>query len=153
MIDHVRKRHNKNLLVYHLVCPVKFRRRVFTEATEQALKRICLELGILYEIQFLEIGVDTDHVHFLIQSVPNKSVSNIVNTIKSITARELFKQHPEVKTMLWNHNFWTMGYYVNTVGQYGNLKMLTNYVKNQGHPEYKQLHNQTLSLFETEGTE
>jgi len=147
MIEHIHKRHNKNLLVYHVVCPVKYRRNVFTEASEQTLKRVCLELGIRYEVIFLEIGIDGDHVHFLIQSVPNICVSDTVKLIKSITAKHLFAAHPEVKRFLWGGHFWTMGYYVNTVGQYGNLSMLQNYVKKQGRPDYKQLHHQTLSLF------
>ena len=148
MANHLRKRHNKNLLVYHLVCPVKYRRNVFTEASEQTLKRVCLELGIRYEIQFLEIGIDSDHAHFLIQTVPNMSVSDTVKLIKSITAKHLFARHPEVKKFLWGGHFWTMGYYVNTVGQYGNLALLQHYVKRQGRSGYTQLHHQNLSLFE-----
>jgi len=148
MVEHIRKRHNKSLLVYHLVCPVKFRRKVFTEAITATLKQTCLELGLRYEISFLEIGIDEDHAHFLIQTVPNKSVSDIAKLIKSITAKHLFIAHPEVKRFLWGGNFWTMGYYVNTVGQYGNLAMLQNYVKKQGHQGYEQLHCQTLSLFD-----
>jgi len=108
---------------------------------------VCLELGIRYEYVFLEIGIDEDHVHFLIQTIPNTLMSAMVQKIKSITAREIFKQHPEVKRFLWGGQFWTDGYYLNTVGQYGNLKMLENYVKNQGIKDYKQLHHQTPSLF------
>ena len=149
MIDHLLKRHNKTLFIYHLVCPVKFRRKVFTVPIEQTLKAVCLELGIIYEIQFLEIGIDEDHVHFLMQLAPNTLFSEVVKKIKSITAREIFKHHPEVKTMLWRGNFWTMGYYANTVGQYGNLTMLTNYVKKQGIKNYTQLHTETLTLFDS----
>jgi REP element-mobilizing transposase RayT len=112
------------------------------------LKQVCLELGIRYEITFLEIGTDEDHVHFLLQSIPNKSVSDIVKLIKSITAKQIYKLHPEVKEFLWGGNIWTMGYYINTVGQYGNLKMLENYVKKQGIPDYQQLHTQSPNLFE-----
>jgi REP element-mobilizing transposase RayT len=148
MIEHIHKRHNKSLLVYHLVCPVKYRRNVFTEESEQTLKHTCLELGLRYEITFLEIGIDGDHAHFLIQTIPSMSVSDVVKLIKSITAKRLFEKHPEVKRFLWGSNFWTMGYYVNTVGQYGNLTMLQNYVKKQGHKDYKQVHHQTLSLFD-----
>jgi REP element-mobilizing transposase RayT len=95
----------------------------------------------------LEIGIDENHTHFLIQTIPNTHISGMVQKIKSITAREIFKQHPEVKRFLWGGQFWTDGYYLNTVGQYGNLKILENYVKNQGIKDYKQLHHQTLSLF------
>jgi putative transposase len=148
MVEHIMKRHNKNLMIYHIVCPAKYRRKIFSEGVEETLKYICLELGGRYEINFLEIGVDQDHVHFLIQSIPNKCISDIVTTIKSITAKELFKTHPEIKNFLWGGKFWTSGYYVNTVGQYGNLKMIENYVKNQGLPEYTQLHMEPPTLFD-----
>ena len=147
MVTHIRKSHNVSLLIFHLVCPVKFRRKVFTEANEPTFKSVCLELGLRYEYNFLEIGLDENHAHFLIQTVPNTLISGMVTTIKSITAREMFKQHPEVKQFLWGGEFWTDGYYINTVGQYGNLKILENYVKKQGSKDYKQLHHQNLSLF------
>jgi len=86
--------------------------------------------------------------HFLIQTVPNIRFSDLVKKIKSITARHIFAKHPEVKTFLWGGNLWTSGYYANTVGQYGNLAMIYNYVKNQGIKNYQQLHVQQPSLFE-----
>jgi len=145
---HIKKSHNKTLLIYHIVCPTKYRRKVFTKEVSQSLKDICLEFGPAYEIHFIEIGIDEDHVHFLIQTTPDNSISNIVKKIKSITARYIFKKHPEVKTMLWNGNFWTSGYYANTVGQFDNLQMITNYVKNQGNPDYQQIHVAQLTLFD-----
>jgi putative transposase len=148
MVDHIHKRHNKSLLIFHVVCPVKYRRKVFTDEISLTLKSICLELGIRYEYKFLEIGIDEDHVHFLIQTVPNTLISGMVNTIKSITGRLIFKKHPEVKTFLWNKKFWTDGYYINTVGQYGNLNIITNYVKNQGLKEYTQIHHEPPTLFD-----
>ena len=144
---HIKKPHNKNLFIYHLVCPVKYRRDVFTHEVSQTLKIVCLEFGPAYEIYFLEIGIDENHVHFLIQTIPNIQFSNLVKKIKSITARHIFKIHPEVKQKLWGGHFWTQGYYANTVGQYGNLAMLTNYIKNQGNEGYIQIHHQTLTLF------
>ena len=147
MADHIRKSHNVSLLIFHLVCPVKFRRTVFNERNESTFKSVCLELGLRYEYRFLEIGLDGNHVHFLVQTVPSIRITDMVTAIKSITAREMFRQHPEVKQFLWGGEFWTDGYYINTVGQYGNLKVLQNYVKNQGIKDYKQLHHQTLSLF------
>lgn len=146
-MEHVRKRHNVSLLIYHIVCPAKYRREIFSEGVSTTLKKTCLELGLRYEIEFLEIGTDIDHVHFLIQTIPNRSVSNTVKMIKSVTAREIYKKHPEVKEFLWGGNIWTMGYYINTVGQYGNLDMIQNYVKNQGIPAYTQLHTQQYNLF------
>ncbi len=147
MVEHIVKSHNKTLLIFHLVCPIKYRRKIFTEGNETTFKSICLELGERYNYRFLEIGIDQDHVHFLIQTVPNTLISDMVKAVKSITAVEMFRRHPEVKVFLWGGEFWADGYYLNTVGQYGNLKMLENYVKKQGLASYKQIHHQTLSLF------
>jgi REP element-mobilizing transposase RayT len=85
--------------------------------------------------------------------VPSYSAQKIVTTIKSIIAREVFKKHPEVKKQLWGGEFWTDGYYVSTVGQYGNEDTIANYVKNQGEDKkyrrlYKISDDQQMSLFD-----
>jgi REP element-mobilizing transposase RayT len=132
MSEHILKRHNKTLLIYHIVCPAKYRRKVFTEEVEKTLKEVCMGIAERHEIHFVEIGTDEDHVHFLVQSVPVMSPKMIVQIIKSITAREIFRIHPEVKKMLWGGKFWTSGYYTNTVGHYGNEKVIIEYIKKQG---------------------
>lgn len=101
MDEHIYKRHNKSLLLYHLVFPMKYRREVLTKEIGESLKIICIGISERYEIQFVEIGYESDHVHFLVQSVPSISVSKLVTLIKSLSARELFKIHPEIKKILW----------------------------------------------------
>lgn len=147
MSEHIYKSHNKTLLMYHLVFPAKYRRKVFSKEVTKSLKEVCFEISDGYEIYFVEIGADEDHVHFLIQSVPNMSVTNIVTKIKSITSRAIFQRHPEVKKKLWGGNFWTSGYYANTVGQYGNEEVIKKYVKEQG-DKYEEIHRGQLTLFE-----
>ena len=139
MSEYVHKSHNVSVLMYHLVFPAKYRKVVFEEGIEEGLKEVCLEIEKRYEIKFLEIGSDKDHVHFLAQSVPKYSVKQIVTKIKSITAREIFKRCPEVKKVLWGGEFWTDGYFVNTVSKHGNEQVIERYIKEQG-KEYKLLH-------------
>ena len=134
-------------MLYHLVCPVKYRRKVFTKEVEETLKAVCQEISHRYEMHFVEIGSDEDHVHFLIQSVPMMRPKTMVQTIKSITAKEIFNLHPEVKQMLWGGQFWTDGYYINTVSVHGNEEAIREYVKNQG-KEYKQIYRGQLEMFE-----
>ena len=148
MSVHIKKSHNKTLLLYHLVCPAKFRKKVFTPIVETDLKNICLELGVKYEITFLEIGADSDHVHFLIQSIPTLSPSSITQTIKSITAKEIFKLHPDLKIFMNGNSLWTSGFYINTVSSFGNESTIQKYVKSQGQTEYKQIHKQQISLWD-----
>ena len=149
MSEHIYKRHNKSLLVYHLVCPIKYRRNVLSEAVEGSLVDVCRNIEERFEIHFIEIGADENHVHFMIQSVPMMSAKNIVQTVKSITAKELFRLHPEVKTQLWGGQFWSDGYYINTVGQYANEEVIQRYIHEQGSEKntYKQFHKNQLRLF------
>ena len=146
MSEHIVKRHNKNLLLYHLVLPLKFRRKVVSASIGNTLKDICQGIEERYEIFFLEIGYEEDHVHFLVQSVPTNCVDEIIRVIKSITAKELFKRHPEVKKKLWGGKFWTSGYYANTVGQYGNEDLIRQYVEDQG-KTYEKIFEGQLKLF------
>ena len=97
----IHKEHNVTVMLYHLVCTAKYRRVILTKPVDTTLRNICLEIEKRYEIHFLEIGTDKDHVHFLIQSVPMMLPQKIVQIIKSITARELFKHHSELRTVLW----------------------------------------------------
>lgn len=121
--------------MYHIVCPAKYRRMVFSETVEAKLKEVCAEIEQRYEIEFLEIGSDSDHVNFLVQSTPVMSPKKIVQIIKSITAREIFKRCPEVKKQLWGGELWTDGYFISTVGAHGNEEMIKNYVGQQGKVE------------------
>jgi len=91
--------------MYHIVCPTKYRRVVFDSKIDKILKEICLEISERYEIYFIEIGVDKDHVHFLIQSVPIYSPTQITRIVKSITGKEIFRRTPEVKKSLWGGRF------------------------------------------------
>lgn len=147
MDDHIFKRHNKTLLLYHIVFPVKYRNSVINEEVGAGFKEICIELSRRYETHFLEIGYEDNHVHFLIQSVPNLSISEICMKVKSITVKEIFKRFPEVKAKLWGGNFWTSGYYANTVGQYGNTDVNKKYIENQGkEKEYQKVHEAQFTL-------
>jgi len=146
--EYIHKSHNVSVLLYHLVCPAKYRRIVFTDEVDTVLREICLEIAKRYEIQFLEIGVDKDHVHFLIQSVPMYSPTKVAKIIKSIRAREIFVRVPSVKKALWGGEFWTKGYVISTVGKSGNERTISAYVKEQGRSkEYRQLHQEQLNLF------
>lgn len=128
-----------------MVCPVRYRRQAVTVAVEKTITNTCKEIERRYEMHFIEIGVDNDHVHFLIQSIPTYSPKQIVQAIKSILAREIFKQNPEVKKMLWGGKFWTSGYYINSVGIHGCKESIQNYVKQQGN-NYSKLYNKTIQL-------
>jgi len=145
MSEYIHKSHNVSVLMYHFVCPAKYRKAIFSDSVTETLVKTCSEIGDRYEINFLEIGTDKNHVHFLIQSVPKYSPTKIITIVKSITAKQIFISHPEVKKQLWGGEIWTDGYFVNTVSQYGNEEVITRYLQNQGKDkkDYVQLHKAT----------
>ncbi|NCO51931.1 MAG: IS200/IS605 family transposase [Deltaproteobacteria bacterium CG23_combo_of_CG06-09_8_20_14_all_51_20] len=143
MSVYLHKSHNVSVLLYHIVCPANYRRVVFSDDVDDAFRKICLEISERFEIHFLEIGTDKDHVHFLVQSVPRYSPTKIVRKIKSITAREIFCRVPSVKKILWGGEFCSDGYYISTVDKKGNETTSCNYVQKQGSDyQYKQLHRE-----------
>ncbi len=147
MSRYIHKSHNVSVLLYHLVFPAKYRRAVSDAAVDRALKEVCLEIEARYQVKFLEIGTDKDHVHFPVQSVPTYSVTRLVTIIKSLTAREIFRRCPQVKRQLWGGEFWTDGYFASTVGRHGNERTIGDYVQKQG-GAYRQLHeDRQLALF------
>ena len=148
MAESISKFHNVCVLLYHLVCPAKYLRKIFTDEVTKSLLLICFEITAKHEIKFIEIGTDADHMHFLIHGIPRMSPSGIVNIVKSITAREIFRLHPEVKTMLWGGHIWSSGYYINTVGQHGTEEVIKRDIENLGRvTEYKKIYSNQLRLF------
>jgi REP element-mobilizing transposase RayT len=70
--------------------------------------------------------------------------------VKSITAREMFRRVPEVKKKLWGGEFWTKGYFINTVSEHGNEEVIRKYVREQGREEeYRQIHRPQLDFFDS----
>ena len=141
MSEYIHKSHNVTVLMYHFVCPAKYRRIVMDDDVDRVIKETCREIEKRYEIRFLEIGTDRDHVHFLIQSVPTYSPKKIIQIVKSITAKAVFAQCPQVKKKLWGGEFWTDGYYAATVSEHGNEEVIGRYVREQGQEkDYKKLY-------------
>ena len=101
----------------------------------EAVKEICRGFEERYSMRFETIGFDEDHVHFMLQSVPKYSASQIFRIVKSITAIKLFEEHPDLKKELWGGEFWSDGGYVGTVGEGINGEIIRKYIKNQGRKE------------------
>ena len=125
MSEYIHQSHNVSVLMYHLVCPAKYRRVVFDASVDTVLKEVCLDIAKRYAIIFLEIGSDKDHVHFLMQSIPTYSPAKIVRIIKSITAREVFKRVPTSRNNYGAGNS-GKGYFIVASGVMGMKKSFAN---------------------------
>ena len=132
MSQYIHKSHNVSVLLYHYVCPAKYRRVIFNDSVDRIIIQTCEEISKRYDINVVEIGTDGDHIHFLIQSVPMLAPTSIVRIIKSITAREIYRLYPQIKKKLWGCNIWSTGYFVSTVGKSGNEEQIKNTLEIKG---------------------
>ena len=148
MSEPIHRSHNGSVLLYHVVCPAKYRRAVFSAEGDAILRDVCLELAARYEIAFVEIGTDRDHVHFLVHTIPSYSPTKLVRVSTSVTAREVCRRVPPVKQYLWGGEFWSDGFYLSTVGRHSSEGEIRRYIALQGRQqEYSKLHTQQLRLF------
>ena len=131
--DLCRTAHKVSKIKYHFVFCIKYRKDLFLDNQYvEAIKEICKGFEERYHMRFETIGFDEDHLHFMLQSVPKYSPSQLFRLVKSITAIELFKKYPDLKKELWGGEFWSDGGYVSTVGEGVNAEVIRNYIKNQG---------------------
>ena len=74
------------------------------------------------DIELMKMELAKEHVHLFVSIPPKYSIGEVVRKLKSITAKEVFARHPEVKKELWGGEFWNDGYFVRTVGDNGNKR-------------------------------
>ena len=133
-----------------MVLCVKYRKKLLIDQERiDLLKNVCIEIGERYCFEFDAIGTDGDHVHVFVGSAPKYAPSRIMQVIKSITARQIFKAFPEIRKQLWGGEFWSDGGYIGTVGEGITAEIIRDYIERQGSNEEKEGYNQ-LKLFEFE---
>ena len=117
---------------YHIVFSVKYRKALLREPIVRKIKEIAYEISERYQVEIEELGCDLNHIHLLCSFHPKYGGGQIVRLFKSIIARELFKQFPDLKKELWGGEFWSDGYYLGTIGERGTLQTLEKYIQAQG---------------------
>ena len=118
---------------YHMVMCVKYRKKMLLEPSRiEYLKEIMQGLALRYYFKFEAIGIDEDHFHVVVGAAPRYAPSEIMGTIKSWSARLMFKKYPYIKKDLWGGEFWSDGGHIDTVSEYGGLERIKKYVTEQG---------------------
>ena len=130
----VRSSHKVFKIKHHFVFCIKYWKDLFLEEKYvETVKQICKDIENRFYVLFETMGFDEDHVHFLIESLTTTySSAKIFQFVKSITARELFIRHPEIKKELYHGEFWSDGGYAGTVGEGINADIIRKYIKEQG---------------------
>ena len=131
-----------------MVFCVKYRKKLLLNSELIIFsKNTCFGIGERYYFEFDAIGTDGDHVHLFVGAEPKYSPSKVMQIIKSITARQIFKEYPEIKKQLWGGEFWSDGGYIGTVGDGTTSDVIKNYVQNQGNQEEKEAYQQ-MKIFD-----
>jgi putative transposase len=124
--------HNISECYYHIQLTVKYRKSLLTRKVEQAIIEALRGIKARYAIEIREIGFDQNHVRILCRYLPKYSGGQVIRVIKSISAKRVFKEAPEIKEELWGGEFWTDGYYIATISGKGNKEVIEKYIRNQG---------------------
>jgi len=123
--------HSVYSLQYHFIQCVKYRRGVLSDDRICDLLKMKLrEISITFEVDVLNLECDVDHFHMIFKSKPTLEIPKYINAIKTISSREIRRNFPEVKELLWNDAFWSRSYFIATTGQVS-LNVLKQYVDTQ----------------------
>ena len=126
-----RNSHHVYRLMYHFVWIPKYRHKVFSSPYREVLKGIIEKIGYDYNIDIVELEIPVDHIHMVVRGVPKMSPSNVMQVIKSISAREFFRRYPDIKRRyFWGGKLWTQSYFVETIGN-ANEDVIRKYVRGQ----------------------
>jgi putative transposase len=126
-------RHAVYDLKYHLVWVPKYRKHIFDDEIRESVKEVFQKIAEEYEFEIDTMEVMEDHVHVFIEAPPRYSPSQIVQIIKSISAREIFKKYPKLRKQLWAHELWNDGYFVRSVGDKVTADIIRKYIEDQTH--------------------
>jgi len=118
-------------LKYHMVWVPKYRKMILGGELAKRVKMTFEEISERYEFEIDTMEVKDDHVHLFLSAPPRYSPAEIVQIIKSISAKMVFKQFPEVKKELWGGEFWSDGYFVRSVGDKVTSEVIRRYIKYQ----------------------
>lgn len=118
-------------LKYHFVWIPKYRKKLLKgdvkEFTQEVLKRIATE----YSWEIEEMAIEEDHVHLFLSAPPKYAPSRIAQILKSISAREIFKEFPQLRRQLWAGELWGDGYFVRSVGDNVTAEIIKHYIRYQ----------------------
>jgi putative transposase len=139
-----RTKHAVYDLKYHLVWIPKYRKDILNRDVSGYLKEVFKQIAEEYGFAIDTMEVVEDHVHIFIEAPPRYSPAEVVQIMKSISGREVFKKFPKIKKQLWAGELWNDGYFVRSVGDKVTADIIRKYIKYQSHED----HTSQLTMFD-----
>ena len=130
-----RTKHAVYDLKYHLVWIPKYRKNILNKEVSKYLKIIFNKIAEEYGFKIDTTEVMEDHIHVFVEVPPRYSPARVVQIMKSISAREVFSQFPDLKKQLWAGELWNDGYFVRSVGDKVTADIIRRYIEYQAHED------------------
>ena len=140
-----RTRHAVYDLKYHLVWIPKYRKHILDDEVSDYLKEVFRKIAEEYGFKIDTLGIMEGHVHIYVEARPKYSPAQIVQIMKSISAREVFKKFPKLRKKLWAGELWNDGYFVRSVGDKVTADEIRKYIEYQAHED----DSNQLNMFST----
>ncbi len=121
----------KSELKYHIVFCTKYRRRILQNDLKTFLNKQIITICSKYNYKILGFDIEPEHIHICLELEPTYSVSSVIRNLKVISSYNIFKTFPLIRNQYyWNSGFWSSGYFVSTVGNVSQDKIL-DYIRKQ----------------------
>lgn len=133
-IEYHSKAHSKFLLIFHLILVCKYRKKLLSDLNiARKIKELSEEICNRHNTNILKMETDKDHIHYMLEIIPNTNLADLVKTIKSYTTFHIWScfQNRLSKEFWKEHTFWTDGYFLTSIGNVSQ-KVLETYIENQG---------------------
>ncbi len=130
-----RTKHAVYDLKYHLVRIPKYRKHVLDKGVSNYLKTIFNKIAEEYAFKIDTMEVVEEHVHIFVEAPPRYSPAQVVQIMKSISAREVFREFPELRKQLWAGELWNAGYFIRSVGGKVAADIIRKHIEYQTHED------------------
>ncbi len=118
-------------IAYHLVWGTKYGYHLLNDDMKEFLVMKIKQICEAYEFHFMCLGIASNHIHLFAGAPPKIAPAKLAQVIKSISARAMFQQYPELKNRLWGGELWKDGYYVGTIGEWQTEAKIRDYILRQ----------------------
>lgn len=127
------RRHNKNLLMVHLIFVTKYRRKLFYGDFRDDIKQYLYDTCVSHHWYIKRMETDKDHVHILLQYNPTDSITKIVSILKQCSTHQAWKSYKGyLSRVYWKeHTLWSDGYFAASIGQVSQA-VIEHYIETQG---------------------
>jgi len=139
-----RTRHAVYDLKYHMVWIPKYRKQILSREVAEYLREVFERIAEEYEFRIDTMEVVEDHVHIFVEAPPRYSPAEVVQVMKSVSAREVFKKFAKLRKQLWAGELWNDGYFVRSVGDKVTADIIRKYIEYQIH----EADSSQLTMFE-----